>query len=63
MELFTTSNPQNLESVLEGIQEVVSRDMNSKLTAPYKAEEVELAIKEMAPLKAPGPDGMPFLFY
>ena len=63
VELFTTSNPQNLESVLEGIQEVVSRDMNSKLTAPYKAEEVELAIKEMAPLKAPGPDGMPFLFY
>ena len=62
-ELFTTSNPQNLEKVLEGIQEVVSRDMNSKLTAPYKAEEVELAIKEMAPLKAPGPDGMPPLFY
>ena len=37
--------------------------MNSKLTAPYKAEEVELAIKEMAPLKATGPDGMPSLFY
>ena len=37
--------------------------MNSKLTAPYKVEEVELAIKEMPPLKAPGPDGMPFLFY
>ena len=62
-ELFTTSNPQNLERVLEGIQEVVSRDMNSKLTAPYKAEEVELAIKEMAPLKAPGLNGMPPLFY
>ena len=48
---------------MEGIQEVVSRDMNSKLTAPYKVEEVELAIKEMAPLKAPGPDGMPPIFY
>ena len=63
VELFTTSNSQNLENVLEGIQGVFSRDMNSKLITPYKAEEVELAIKEMAPLKAPGPDGMPPLFY
>ena len=37
--------------------------MNSKLTAIYTMEEVELAIKEMAPLKAPGLDGMPPLFY
>ena len=48
---------------MEGVQEVVSRDMNSNLTAPYKAEEVKVAIKEMAPLKALGPDGMPPLFY
>ena len=37
--------------------------MNSKLTTMYTIEEVELAIKEMASLKAPGPDGMPLLFY
>lgn len=27
------------------------------------AQEVEDAIKQMAPLKSPGPDGMPLLFY
>ena len=61
--LFTPSNLHNLESILEGVQEVVTWEMNAKLTAPYTGEEVQYAIKEMAPLKAPGLDGMPPLFY
>ena len=61
--LFTISNTHNLESILEGVQEVVTWEMNAKLTGPYTREEVECAIKEMAPLKAPGPDGMPPPFY
>ena len=42
---------------------MVTEEMNVKLTAMYIVEEVELAIKEMAPLKASGPDGMPPFFY
>ena len=37
--------------------------MNDVLTKPYVREEVEVAIKQMAPLKAPDSDGMPPLFY
>ena len=37
--------------------------MNVKLLNPYSKDEVDVAIKKMAPLKAPGPDGMPPLFY
>ncbi|KAL0013373.1 hypothetical protein SO802_000442 [Lithocarpus litseifolius] len=48
---------------MEGVQRVVTEEMNSKLTAIYTMKEVELAIKEMVPLKAPGPNGMPPLFY
>ena len=62
-DLFTTSNPHNLDSIMEGVQEVVTEEMNAKLTTMYKVEEVELAIKKMAPLKALGSDGMPPLFY
>jgi len=33
------------------------------LACPYTSNEVDVAIKEMAPLKAPRPDGIPPLFY
>ena len=37
--------------------------MTDILMAEFHIEEVEVALKQMAPLKAPGPDGMPPLFY
>ena len=61
--LFTTSNPTDLEKVLARVQSVVDDSMNATLTKPYVREEVDDAIKQMAPLKAPGPDGMPSIFY
>ena len=61
--LFTSSNPCNLERILEGIQLVVIEDMRIALAKPFVVEEMECAFKDMAPLKAPRPDGMPPLFY
>ena len=61
--LFSSSNATDLERVLEGMQPVFSNSMNEALTCPYSREEVEVAIKQMAPLKAPGLDGMPPVFY
>ena len=58
-----SSNPHNLDRILEGVQPVVTEDMRAALARPFNVEEVECAIKDMAPLKAPGPDGMPPLFY
>ena len=49
--------------MLDGVQAVVSDEMRDALAQPYTSEEVGAAITEMAPLKAPGPDGMPPLFY
>ncbi|KAL0013801.1 hypothetical protein SO802_000870 [Lithocarpus litseifolius] len=37
--------------------------MNAELVKPYIMEEIDVAINQMAPLKAPGPNGMPPLFY
>ena len=42
---------------------MVNNSMNEALTCPYNREEMEVAIKQMAPLKAPGPNGMPLVFY
>ena len=60
--LFTSSNPQDLDCVLDGVNAVVTDNMRAELDRPFTSEEVGEAIKGMAPLKAPGPDGMPLFF-
>ena len=62
-QLFTSSNPYALDRILEGVQLVVTAEMRAELGKPYTSEEVCTAIKEMTPFKAPGPDGMPSLFF
>ena len=61
--LFTSSEPVNLDEILEKIPTMVTEEMNSELLKEFTVEEVENALKQMAPLKSPGPDGMPPLFY
>ena len=62
-ELFTSVNPLFPEEVLLTIETWVSAQMNEKLSADFKAWEVHEAMKQMAPLKAPGPNGMPPIFF
>ena len=42
---------------------VIDDEMNGMLSQEFSEQEVVAALKQMAPLKAPGPDGMPPLFY
>ena len=62
-ELFTSANPESVPTALSSIPQLVTNDMNSTLTENFQAWEVECAIKQMAALKALGPDGMPSLFF
>ena len=62
-DLFRTTGPTEIQQVTRNVPRVVSEDMNNSLSQDYTAEEVEIAIKQMAPQTAPGPDGMPPLFY
>ena len=61
MSLFTTEEPSNFEEVVDTIPHVVTNEMNEKLEADFTLEEVEAALKQMAPLKAPGPNGRPIV--
>ena len=57
--LFTSSNPSDMNEILDAIRPSVSAEMNIQLSKPFSREEVDTAIKEMDPIKAPGPDDMP----
>ena len=61
--LFTSSRKAEIEEVVQFTKLVVTEKMNSNLIWPFSRDEVEIALKQMAPLKAPGPDGMPLIFF
>lgn len=61
--LFSSSNPEDFTELLNAVQPKVFVAMNEELTRNFTGEEVRLALKQMYPLKAPGPNGMPPLFY
>lgn len=61
--LFTSNNPIDFTKILEAVTHKVSPDMNQSLTWDFSAAEVKMALKQMYPLKAPGLDGMPPLFF
>lgn len=61
--LFTLSGPVGIEEVVQFIKPVVTAEMNHNLIGSFSREEVEIALKQMAPLKALGPDGMRPIFF
>ena len=61
--LFTSSDPTKFEEILDTVQHKVTPKMNQVLVKEFLEVEVKNAIKKMYPLKSPGPDGMPPLFY
>ena len=61
--LFTPSQPHSFEEVLKCVTPHVIESMNNSLCAPYTREEVDRALKQMLPHKAPDPNDMnPFFF-
>lgn len=61
--LYTSEGITGVEEVLAHVPCKVTEAMNVTLTAPYTNEEVRVALFQMFPTKAPGPDGFPAHFY
>ena len=62
-QLFTSSNPSMVEEVVTHIPCTITNELNAELLADFTREEVAVALKQMEPLKAPRPDGLPPLFF
>ncbi|XP_042988614.1 uncharacterized protein LOC122316144 [Carya illinoinensis] len=63
--VFQSTQPSKveIESCLVGMDRRVTERMNERLSRRFTAIEVEQAVKQMAPLKAPSPDGFGPCFY
>ncbi|CAM8892645.1 unnamed protein product [Rhodiola kirilowii] len=64
--IFSTSKGQAGEDhshSFSNIQRRVTAEMSRKLCEPVTASEVQAAVFQMSPMKAPGPDGFHALFY
>lgn len=64
-DLFTSSNPaqQDFDRLLASITTVLPTTVVAELQKPFSTDEVRNALFDMAPSKAPGPDGFPVSFY
>ncbi|KAL0403892.1 UNVERIFIED_CONTAM: hypothetical protein Sradi_2030000 [Sesamum radiatum] len=65
LEVFSSSRPNSV-NIAQGtapLKWVVESDMVDDLIQLYTEEEVMKALFQMAPLKSPGPDGMPPIFF
>ena len=62
-DLFSTSNPVEFSELLLAMKPKVTHGMNDWLVRPFIESEVKGALKQMYPLKALGPDGIPHLFF
>lgn len=61
--LFSTEGITDANMFLDGLEPKVSQHMNDQLLAAFTPKEVSIALRQMHPLKALGPDGLPALFY
>ena len=61
--LFTSSSPEDFSDILSAIQPKVTTTMNEELTRTFTAQEIKVALKQMYPLKTPGPNSMPPIFF
>ena len=61
--LFYAGSCDQMKECIDAIPSKVTPEMQHMLSSDFTAEEVEVALFQMGPTKAPEPDGMNALFY
>ncbi|MCI32309.1 ribonuclease H protein, partial [Trifolium medium] len=61
--MFSSSNPVGMDLVCRVVNGRLSTDHIERCNHMFTKEEVKDALDQMHPLKAPGPDGLPAIFF
>jgi hypothetical protein len=61
--LFTSQPTSNIDTTVQVVKNRLGQEMYDYLNMDFTKDEVVIAIKDMKSLAAPGPDGLPDLFY
>lgn len=61
--LYQAPPIRDFEAVLSLVEPIITLEINASLTRPICREEIKEAVFQQDPLKAPGSDGFPGLFY
>jgi len=61
--IYSSSHPSQIEEVTDAIPSKVTAEINESLIREFTRDEVVVALKQIHPNKAPGPDGMSAVFF
>ena len=64
-EIFTSSRPNQaqIDAALGRLLPKITEDMKNQLNQPFIAKDISEALNQMCLTKAPGPDGLPAVFF
>ena len=61
--IYSSSHPNRIVEVIDAIPFKVTDEMNESLIREFTRDEVVIALKQIHPNKAPGPNGMSAMFF
>jgi hypothetical protein len=61
--LYATKGSSDFDSIIDLVTPAVTEEMNHALTDNFLDKEIEIALFQMGPSKAPRPNRLPMLFY